>query len=406
MLNIYVPSNSTTLNSCINAKGSGNSYYILGEPVNWTNDTANNRYYNTTYNTYIYPVANVEEVRYNELKIFSYTTNNTSFNRPLDFNIANAGYYEYTTKSENDSGNTRYTFYVNRPDQQLTKIRMNLRNDVLAVHYMADSVVNMSNAFEKCYYLQSNPLCASSTTNMYAAYFNCYRITGEPVCGPNVVNMARTYEYCYNLTGSPACGDKVENMETAYICCYNLTGSPVCGDKVENMGWTYAYCNGLTGQPVCGPNVTNMYCTYNNCQNLTGRPVCGNKVTEMIYTYDNCVNLTGGPIVGPNVTRLSGTFQSCPKLQGNGYFFSSNITNVSNSFKNRGGSANRLNLYVPANSQTLRTCVQNYYNNSFFGYKHDWTNDFATNGYYYSDYYNIYIYPVANVENVYRENEL
>jgi hypothetical protein len=60
MLNIYVPENSTTNNTIYFNTGSRS---IVNNIITWTNDSSNNRYYNTNYNIYIYPVANVEAAR-------------------------------------------------------------------------------------------------------------------------------------------------------------------------------------------------------------------------------------------------------------------------------------------------------------------------------------------------------
>ena len=59
MLNIYVPSGSTTQSVMLYK----NTLSLAGANITWTNDTANNRHYNTTYNIYIYPVANVAAAR-------------------------------------------------------------------------------------------------------------------------------------------------------------------------------------------------------------------------------------------------------------------------------------------------------------------------------------------------------
>lgn len=60
MLNIYVPSNSNTLNSCITTTSGAT---ITGTSVTWTNDATNSRYYNTTQNIYIYSVSDVNAAR-------------------------------------------------------------------------------------------------------------------------------------------------------------------------------------------------------------------------------------------------------------------------------------------------------------------------------------------------------
>jgi hypothetical protein len=207
--------------------------------------------------------------------------------------------------------------------------------------------------------------------------------------------MWDTYSHCYNLTGSPVCGENVTNMLSTYEECTNLTGSPVCGDKVISMARTYSGCSNLTGSPVCGNSVTSMYHTYYNCSNLTGSPVCGNSVYSLGEAYFNCTNLTGSPVCGLGVDTMDHAYWNCYNLFGNSYLYSLHVSNMRACFYGRNIS-NRLNLYVPANSTTLNTCLYNDYH-SMIGTSITWTDDIITNSYYYNTQYNIYIYPVENV---------
>ena len=59
MLNIYVYNNSTTMNTCLYTDASS----MVGANITWVYD--NNRYYNTSYNIYIYPVEDVYNARIN-----------------------------------------------------------------------------------------------------------------------------------------------------------------------------------------------------------------------------------------------------------------------------------------------------------------------------------------------------
>ena len=267
-----------------------------------------------------------------------------------------------------------------------------------------NNVTTMSYTYSNCSNLTGSPVCGPNVTDMYYTYYKCTNLTGNPVCGPNVTDMSYTYYNCYNLTGSPACGDNVTNMYRTYYYCRNLTGSPVCGPNVTTMIFTYSGCSNLTGSPVCGDNVITIYGTYSNCYNLTGSPVCGDSVTNMAYTYYDCYNLIGSPVCGNNVTSMFQTYYNCTNLSSNGYFYSNKITNVCNCFYSR-NTSNRLDLYVPENSTTLNTClVTNSY--SLVGKTVTWTNDMTNNSCYYNTYYNIYICPVDNVGQAYKENEL
>ena len=296
-----------------------------------------------------------------------------------------------------------------------------------------NNVTNMLNTYRNCYNLTGSPVCGANVTNMQNTYHNCYKLTGNAACGPNVTNMVNTYASCYNLNGSPACGNNVTNMANAYYNCYNLKGSPVCGPNVTDMDFTYAYtsnligspvcgdkvttmystydeCANLTGSPVCGPNVKKLYFTYRNCRNLTGSPVCGNNVTDMGAAYFGCYNLTGPAICGPNVVDMYYTYADCPNIGSNAYFLSNKVKNVRQCFEGK-DRTRMLNIYVPitgvnSSYNTLNCCLFNTSSKSLTGTSISWKNVMSTNNCYYNASYNIYIYPVANVADVYRENEL
>jgi hypothetical protein len=112
----------------------------------------------------------------------------------------------------------------------------------------------------------------------------------------------------------------------------------------------------------------------------------------MYATYRNCCNLTGSPVCGPNVKYTVDTYDNCNNLKGNAYFYSLSVSTVVGCFCNRNRSK-RLNIYVPANSTTNTTI---HYNNtdSIVRNTITWVN---AGSYQYNTYYNIYIYPVANV---------
>ena len=167
-------------------------------------------------------------------------------------------------------------------------------------------------------------------------------------------------------------------MYYTYSNCYNLTGSPVCGNNVREMQNTYHNCRNLTGSPACGNNVTNMYQTYYNCQNLTGSPVCGNNVFNMYRTYYNCKNIGA-----------------------NAYFYSPEISSVAGCFELKNNSR-RLNIYVPANSNTVNKVINGSRSSSLVYNSISYTN---SGTYYYSTTYNIYIYPVEDVAAKRLENE-
>ncbi len=311
------------------------------------------------------------------------------------------------------------------------------------------NVTNMGGTYQACHNLTGPAVCGPNVVWMPSAYAYCINLTGSPVCGPNVVYMSYAYENCRKLTGPPVCGDKVIDMEGTYRNCFNLTGSPVCGNNVTSMLYTYDNCYNITGSPVVGPNVTDMTWAYKNCYNLTGSPVCGPNVTDMSSAYCNCYNLTGSPVCGPNVTdmnsaydncnKLTGSiviknnvtdigqcfydcrnltgpkivigqsvrnayraFYNCIKLQGNFYIFSNEVNTMS--LFGTSGAGLKRNIYVHINSGTHINIINGAAPSSIFYSNATWRNEMSTNNRYVC--MNTYIYPINDVAQLYRENEL
>jgi hypothetical protein len=122
----------------------------------------------------------------------------------------------------------------------------------------------------------------------------------------------------------------------------------------------------------------------------------------MSGAYIYCWNLSGYPICGNNVTNMYNAYYRCYDISGNAYFYSNKVSNVGNCFRDVNKT---LNVYVPANSVTLNTCLRTSYGESLSGTSVTWTNDYASNGCYYNTQCRIYIYPVENVRASYLDNE-
>jgi hypothetical protein len=90
---------------------------------------------------------------------------------------------------------------------------------------------------------------------------------------------------------------------------------------------------------------------------------------------------------------MYGTYGDCSKILRNAYFYSANVSTVANCFLNK-ALTKRLDIYVPANSTTLNTCLSTSSTKSLIGKSISW----GKGGNVYSNIqYKIYIYPVENV---------
>jgi hypothetical protein len=137
-----------------------------------------------------------------------------------------------------------------------------------------------------------------------------------------------------------------------------------------------------------------MWQTYCNCTNLT-TAVCGTNVTDMYMTYYNCTNLTTAAC-GPNATNMRSAYQGCTNIQGNFYIYSNFVNNFSLCFDGR-NTSQMLNIYVHAGTTSNIALTNVTGGSSIAGNLISWTTSGANR---YNARYNIYIYPVANVDAV------
>ena len=181
-----------------------------------------------------------------------------------------------------------------------------------------------------------------------------------------------------------------------------ITETPECDNNVTDMSYKYYGRTHLIGSPVCGDNVVNMDYAYSNCVNLTGHPACSNNVITMDGTYFNCKNLNGSAVCGTNVKHMSSTYMNCVNLSENAYFHSHNVEYVGGCFAGK-IKEKRLNIFVPANSITLQSCISEDHAFSLMAQDMTWIYNKEEN-YYHNEDYNIYVYPVDNVPWVRMQN--
>ena len=363
-LDIYVNSNSNSYNVCI---GSG---ALIEDNFVWSNNGVCT--YNDVYNIYIHPISNVEYMYKEQRHAAVYDTKNIS-KYPIIEGLTN-GFTPDVIGSE-------VTLVKNSIDDVVTYINFSGDTDLTRIKYIPDSITNMSESFKYCTTLTGSPVCRDSVKNMHGAYYGCINLTEQPVCGTAVEIMSEAYYNCSNLTGEPVCGFSVINMTSAYSNCSNLIGNAVCGSKVIEMSNAYYGCSNIT------------------------TPVCGNSVINMVNTYHNCTNLTGIAVLGSSVQNAHMAYSECPNIGNNAYFYSPNVTNAYQCFYNMEQAGRRLNVYVPKDSSTLTECIK-----TKGLYKHEYVmnQEITTNDqiYYYNTVANLYVYPVDDVEDTYKENEI
>ena len=150
-LNLYVPStgvNSShnTLSKCLIS----NTRSLLANNVSWTNDTANNHYYNTAYNIYIYPTSNVAQTyKDNELLVARYTMSSGANVIP-EVDSSTITTMEDIT---NDDGTITRSVYLDESQavEFPSSISFNGETDLLTVEKLkTENIVNGTNMFKGC----------------------------------------------------------------------------------------------------------------------------------------------------------------------------------------------------------------------------------------------------------------
>ena len=153
--NLYVLKDSQSLTKCLSTDKT-----VVLNSITWTQ--SGEMYYNTVYNVYIYPVANVaQQYEQNENKT-SYTVTNVSTNGGYGFTLADDGYYENTNMNVDNS------FAICRVDFENPKglpIRIYIEQDT-EIHFDYGIVSKINTAFSDYHVFDSDyyASCEDATT--------------------------------------------------------------------------------------------------------------------------------------------------------------------------------------------------------------------------------------------------
>ena len=367
-LNIYVQQNSVSLNTCLIS----NYRSMTGYEMTWTNAISSSGcYYNSSFNIYIYPVANVYEAAKAESLITTYSTaveetvhvayenevdSYTDFTKSLPGVYIPSGSEVYCVTDEDyrmsDVGNNTFIYDEENPRQDVNaqaipyqytyfEISYNSATNATEFHmsypYSFDEIVlrvirpgldtSVEPIIDGGSYTDIEKVIDENTytISIYkkdAGYSvssidmsNQSGLREVKFVNPEITNL--NYSNCIRLkTANITDYDNINYMTSLFDNCQVLRTSPICGINVYNMSHAYNNCKKMTGSPVCGPVVSDMTNAYANCSLLTGSPVCGQEVDNMACTYYQCYNLTGSPVCGSYVTNMYRTYNGCYNITG------------------------------------------------------------------------------------------
>jgi surface protein len=200
-MNLYVPSTGynfshNTYKSCLfTATGST----LVGNEITWTND--NNCHYNTAYNIYIYPVANVREAYMeNELSVAIYTMNSGANVLPSTITGAN-----YTINDTNNDDGTVLRKIILEEEGVLTNLSFRDVTGLLTVEKLKlGNITNASYMFSGCTNLTSVNISTSDVINVKNADYmfkGCTNLTtiNDDFELPNVETAVEIFDGCTKL---------------------------------------------------------------------------------------------------------------------------------------------------------------------------------------------------------------
>jgi hypothetical protein len=199
-LNLYVPSTGynyshNTYKSCLRTV---NGSTLIGDVITWTND--NNCHYNTAYNIYIYPVANVREAYIeNELSVAIYTMSSGSDVIPQGLEDI-----DYTVKDiTNDDGTVSRKLMMNEEGVEVTNISFQNQTGLISVDKLKlDKVTDASNMFNGCTDLISVNITTADVVNIRKAdymFAGCSNLTTVDFEFTNIESAVGIFNDCVSL---------------------------------------------------------------------------------------------------------------------------------------------------------------------------------------------------------------
>ena len=201
------------------------------------------------------------------------------------------------------------------------------------VYMMADSVSDLTRAFQGCNNLKVLDFDTSHVTSMSYMFLYCSGLTELDVSNfdtTNVTTMYAMFNGCKSLTSLNVSNFNTSNvttMESMFEDCKALTELDLSNfntSKVTNMYQTFCNCLNLTSLNLPNfntENVTTMQGIFTHCSSLTELDLSSwntKKVNRMSSMFYNCKNLSELDLSNfdtSNVTNMEYMFTICSSLK-------------------------------------------------------------------------------------------
>lgn len=273
-------------------------------------------------------------------------------------------------------------------------------------------------------------------TTMKYAYANCQNFN-SPVTIPNgITDIAYVLHNCRNFNQPLTIPNGVTSVTNAFVNCRNINQQVTIPNSVTNISYLFSGWENFNKPIVLPENATNCYYAFNNCRKFNqpvklpnaanvvyslfsqcisfNQPVeIPPKVTNTGYMFSNCWQFNS-PVNIPNTVQttyymfyncqnfnqpititegtnaIPGMLMNCKNMAQDVVITARNITNVWK-FLNGTNTLKRINIFVPAGSNTNTWFAQTSSSYSVLGSAISWITDSANNCRYNSQH-NIYVY--------------
>lgn len=221
-------------------------------------------------------------------------------------------------------------------------------NALTEVHNFISSAnlsnVNTSSVFSYCIYLTTADVDMSGASDLHGFFYYCANLSTVTIKTTNsLTDTNAMFSDCSSLVTAPSLVmDNVEQASSMFDSCGSLTTVPSYNmSSCKSAYRMFNSCTSLTTVPALNTvNLLEAVDMFRLCSALTSVTIDLQKATttyEMFYGCENLVtvNITGTKGVTGAATNTSYMFYECHKLATiNGFFNTSNVTNMSCMFRN------------------------------------------------------------------------
>lgn len=208
--------------------------------------------------------------------------------------------------------------------------------NLISVHNIPNSVINMAYTFSGCSALKDVERLPSSVVDLTQCFYSCTALEVAPAIPQSVTSISECFLGCTSLRSVGEITAVAGNFDKVFYNCTSLEIAPILPNTVSSMRYCFYGCTALVEVSQLPSELLDLTEAFADCTSLVEfQAKIPDKATDLTRAFTGCTSLSHFAYPLPDSAQiLTRTFADCSSLIAIPGGIPSNATNLDYTFYN------------------------------------------------------------------------